>query len=339
MALKHSPLLLLLPLLVLLPAGHAGLQVGFYDQTCPVAESIVKLSVASAVISNPGMAAGLIRMHFHDCFVRGCDASVLIDSTPNNSAEKSSIPNLSLRGFEVIDRAKTLLELLCPNTVSCADILAFAARDSAALVGNINYQVPSGRRDGRVSIANEALANLPPPFFNLQQLIDSFARKNLTEEEMVTLSGAHSIGVAHCAAFTNRLYNFSSTSSVDPTLNPTYAAFLQSQCPPNSNFTDPKVLPMDTITPTLLDNNYYVGLLKNLGLFTSDQALLTSTVSKQMVVNNVNNPSVWARKFADAMVKMGSIEVLTGTDGEIRQNCHVINPSAADLLISQVASS
>lgn len=208
---------------------------------------------------------------------------MLIDSTPNNSAEKSSIPNLSLRGFEVIDRAKTLLELLCPNTVSCADILAFAARDSAALVGNINYQVPSGRRDGRVSIANEALANLPPPFFNLQQLIDSFARKNLTEEEMVTLSGAHSIGVAHCAAFTNRLYNFSSTSSVDPTLNPTYAAFLQSQCPPNSNFTDPKVLPMDTITPTLLDNNYYVGLLKNLGLFTSDQALLTSTVSKQMV--------------------------------------------------------
>ncbi|XP_031498594.1 peroxidase 5-like [Nymphaea colorata] len=339
MALKQSLLLLLLPLLVLLPSSHAGLTVGFYDQTCPVAESIVKLSVASTVIRNPGIAAGLIRMHFHDCFVRGCDGSVLIDSTPNNSAEKSSIPNLSLRGFEVIDRAKSLLELICPNTVSCADILAFAARDSAALVGNINYQVPSGRRDGRVSIENEALANLPPPFFNLTQLIDSFARKNLTQEDMVTLSGAHSIGAAHCAAFTNRLYNFSSTSAVDPTLDPTYATFLQGQCPPNSNFTDPKVLPMDTITPVVLDNMYYVGLLRNLGLFTSDQALLTSSASKQMVVDNVNNPSGWATKFAKSMVKMGNIEVLTGTQGEIRQNCHVINPTAADLLISQVASS
>lgn len=54
--------------------------------------------------------------------------------SPNKDAERDAIPNLSLRGYEVVDAAKSALEKKCPGVVSCADVLALVARDAVLVV-------------------------------------------------------------------------------------------------------------------------------------------------------------------------------------------------------------
>ena len=136
MASGHSSHILILFTFLLLALSASlvhgqGTRVGFYSAACPQVESIVRSTVQSHFCSNPTVAPGLLRMLFHDCFVQGCDASILITGS---NTERTAGPNLLLRGYEVIDDAKTQLEAACPGIVSCADILALAARDSVVLV-------------------------------------------------------------------------------------------------------------------------------------------------------------------------------------------------------------
>ncbi|VAI69985.1 unnamed protein product [Triticum turgidum subsp. durum] len=124
--------------LLLLAVGcqASPLQIGFYHDRCPQAEAVVKGVMMEAISQNPGNGAAMIRMLFHDCFVEGCDASVLLDPTPfSPTPEKLSAPNNpSLRGFELIDAIKDALEAACPGVVSCADIIAFSARDASCIL-------------------------------------------------------------------------------------------------------------------------------------------------------------------------------------------------------------
>ncbi|KAF2284987.1 hypothetical protein GH714_034082 [Hevea brasiliensis] len=128
-------------ILAYIGSTEAQLQLGFYAQSCPRAEQIVQDFVNQHIHNAPSLAATLIRMHFHDCFVRGCDASVLINSTSTNQTEKSATPNLTVRGFDFIDRVKSLLEAECPGVVSCADIIALVARDSIVATGGPSWKV------------------------------------------------------------------------------------------------------------------------------------------------------------------------------------------------------
>ncbi|MBA0807996.1 hypothetical protein Gohar_023765, partial [Gossypium harknessii] len=110
-----------------------ALSSNYYDHTCPQLESIVRSAVQKAMSNDKTVPAALLRMHFHDCFIRGCDASVLLNSKGKSKAEKDGPPNISLHAFYVIDNAKKALESKCPGIVSCADILALAARDAVAM--------------------------------------------------------------------------------------------------------------------------------------------------------------------------------------------------------------
>ena len=263
----------------------------------------------------------------HPFLYQGCDASILLDSTATNQAEKDSMGNKGVQGFQIIDEAKAKIEAQCPNTVSCSDILAFAARDSVTLAGGLYYDVPSGRRDGRVSSIAEVTKNLPDAFFDVTELKENFARKGLSVEEMVTLSGAHSIGDSHCSSFSKRLYSFNKTFAQDPSMDPSYASFLKTKCPRqlNTRTSPDPLVPFDPVTPNQLDNNYYKNLKSSRGLLASDQVLWNSILTRKLVKENVNLPRTWAAKFAAAMVHMGSIDVLTGKQGEIRKNCRIVN--------------
>ncbi|OEL22862.1 Peroxidase 2 [Dichanthelium oligosanthes] len=284
----------------------------------PSQKSIVREAVKNATDNNRGTGAGLIRLFFHDCFVEGCDASVLLNTTASTEpTERASAPNLSLRGFEVIDAAKAALEAACPGIVSCADIVAFAGRDATYfLSGNVvDFDMPAGRYDGRVSLGSEALANLPPPFASLQELKDKFAAKGLDTEDMVTLSGAHTVGRSHCSSFSDRLPPNTSD------MNATLLARLIPQC--NSSG-DPTV-PQDFETPNDLDRQYYRNVLNHEVLFASDAALLASNQTAVMVKANALTPGLWEAKFQAAMVKMGRAGIKTSTDGEIRKKCWMVN--------------
>ncbi|KAJ1697702.1 hypothetical protein LUZ63_006214 [Rhynchospora breviuscula] len=297
-----------------------SLEVGYYKKCkfCPQAEDIVRGVVYKYVSKEPGLGAGLIRMFFHDCFVRGCDASILLDPTPQNSnPEKLAIPNFpSLRGFEIIDEAKAALEHVCSGIVSCADIIAFAARDAAFILGKISYDIPSGRLDGKVSNATEVLGALPAPFHNLTVVKALYAVQGLSIDDAVALSGAHSIGRSHCSSFTSRLY-----PTIDTTMNQGFGSFLRTQCPQNAM--DDGVVPQDFVTPNKLDNQYFKNVADLKGLFFSDWSLLTSSETAKLLNDFKNDPELFKTKFAESMVKMGNIG---GTQGEVRKtSCRVVN--------------
>nr|XP_028965098.1 putative Peroxidase 48 [Malus domestica] len=116
--------------------AQKNLDYDFYRDTCPEAETIVRDTMAQIYSQQKNVSAQLLRLFFHDCFIKGCDASVLLDDSngnKNHSIEKQAVPNKSLKGFDKIDQIKEVLENVCPGVVSCADILALATRDGIVL--------------------------------------------------------------------------------------------------------------------------------------------------------------------------------------------------------------
>ncbi|KAL5705571.1 peroxidase [Ranunculus cassubicifolius] len=297
----------------------------FYDHSCPHAQEIVKSIVAKAVAKEARMAASLLRVHFHDCFVKGCDASVLLDNSGSIISEKRSNPNRnSLRGFEVIDEIKSALEKECPRTVSCADIVAIAARDSTVLAGGPSWVVPLGRRDSQGASLSGSNNNIPAPNNTFQTILTKFKLQGLNIVDLVALSGSHTIGNSRCTSFRQRLYNQSGNGRPDFSLDQSYAAQLKTRCPRSGG--DQNLFVMDFVSPTKFDNFYFKNILASKGLLSSDQVLFTkSEASMELVKKYAENNELFLEQFAKSMVKMGNISPLTGSRGQIRHNCRRIN--------------
>ncbi|GAU36230.1 hypothetical protein TSUD_214270 [Trifolium subterraneum] len=302
-------------------SSSAQLSENFYAKKCPNLFNIVNSVVHSAVAIEPRMGASLLRLHFHDCFVNGCDGSVLLDDTPYTKGEKTALPNQnSLRGFEVIDAIKYKVESLCPGVVSCADIVAIAARDSVANLGGPLWNVKLGRRDSKTASFNDASSGvLPSPFSPLSTLINTFKAQGLSTKDMVALSGAHTIGKARCTIYKNRIYN-------DANIDSLFAKARQRICPrTNGTIKDNNVANLDFKTPNHFDNVYYKNLINKKGLLHSDQQLFNGGSTDSLVNAYSNDPKAFECDFVTAIIKMGNIKPLTGSNGEIRKQCRIAN--------------
>ncbi|KAI3679717.1 hypothetical protein L2E82_51050 [Cichorium intybus] len=307
----------MLSLCILVGTTSGQLSANFYASSCPNFSSIISSAVNSAISNEARMGASLLRLHFHDCFVNGCDASVLLDDTANFTGEKTAGPNNnSLRGFDVIDTIKSQLETSCPGVVSCADIVATAARDSVVALGGPSWNLVFGRRDSTTASLSAANSNIPAPTLNLSGLITSFSNQGFTTNEMVALSGSHTIGQARCTVFRARLYN-------ENNINSSFATSLRSNCPSSGG--DNNLSPLDVASPTSFDNAYFNNLLNQNGVLHSDQQLFNGGSTDAQVRTYGSNSATFLTDFANGMVKMSNLNPLTGSSGEVRTNCRRTN--------------
>ncbi|KAL6651728.1 hypothetical protein ACP70R_010653 [Stipagrostis hirtigluma subsp. patula] len=307
-----------------------GLSWSFYDASCPSVEGIVRWHVAEALRRDVGIAAGLIRIFFHDCFPQGCDASVLLSGT---NSEQKEVPNQTLRpeALKLIDDIRAAVHRACGPKVSCADITTLATRDAVVASGGPFFEVPLGRRDGFAPASSDLVGTLPAPFFDVPTLIEAFRNRSLDTADLVSLSGAHTVGRGHCSSFSDRL-----PPNADDTIDPAFRQKLAAKCAgdPSGNVVTQA---LDVRTPDAFDNKYYFDLIARQGLFKSDQGLMEHPATKRMATRFSLNQAAFFDQFARSMVKMSQMDVLTGNAGEIRLNCALRNARAASGLETAAA--
>ncbi|XP_034697691.1 putative Peroxidase 48 isoform X1 [Vitis riparia] len=323
-----------------------SLEYDFYRNSCPKAESIVRSSMAQIFAAHSDTPPALLRLLFHDCFIQGCDASILLDDSnesTNRSAEKLAIPNQTLKGFDKVEKIKEELEKACPGVVSCADILVLATRDGIVLAGGPFYPVFTGRRDSNQSYFQEAMDDIPKPDGNITQTLGLFTLRGFNERETVSLLGGHSIGKISCEFIQGRLFNFSGTGQPDPSIASDFLDEMRRNCQDSGNSSNGTASPpmvsraMSELTlgmtyyqglsssvssGSAFDTHYYQSLLQGRGLLFSDQQLMAEEKTERLVRAYASDDgSTFQIDFARSMMKMSSLSVLTGSQGQVRLNC------------------
>ncbi|EAZ17790.1 hypothetical protein OsJ_33333 [Oryza sativa Japonica Group] len=293
--------------------SNAQLKVGFYSKSCPTAESTVASAVRQFADADSTILPALVRLQFHDCFAKGCDGSVLIKGVGNN-AEVNNNKHQGLRGLDVVDSIKQQLESECPGVVSCADIVVLASRDAIAFTGGPSFDVPTGRRDGRTSSLRDADV-LPDVKDSIDVLRSKFAANGLDDKDLVLL---------------RLLYNFPLAGGgrgADPSIPEAFLSELQSRCAPGDFNTR---LPLDRGSEAEFDTSILRNIRNGFAVIASDAALYNATATVGVVDTYSSMLSAFfgpyfRQDFADAMVKMGSVGVLTGAAGEVRKVCSKFN--------------
>ncbi|KAJ6736877.1 PEROXIDASE [Salix viminalis] len=196
--------------------------------------------------------------------------------------------------------------------------MAFVAAFCLSSTGGPTWDVSKGRKDGRTSKASET-TQLPSPTFNIAQLQQSFSQRGLSLDDLVALSGGHTLGFSHCSSFQSRIRNFNATHDIDPSMHPSFAASLRGVCPKKNRAKNAGAT-MDP-SSTTFDNTYFKLILQKKGLFSSDQSLLSTPKTEDLVTKFASSKATFNKAFVSSMIKMSSI---TGGQ-EVRKDCRVVN--------------
>ncbi|KAF8041390.1 hypothetical protein BT93_A0098 [Corymbia citriodora subsp. variegata] len=296
------------------------LQWDFYNKTCPDVEKYVKEQIELYAKQDKTLAPKFIRILYADCFIKGCDASFLLDGP---DSEKTAAANSALLGapLDVIDKIKEVLEQNCPGVVSCADIINLAARDAVVWTGGTSYPVPTGRRDGNSSTA--ASVDLPLSAVPWSSVVPYFQARGLDVLDLTTLLGGHSLGRTGCVFISDRLYDFNKTGQPDPSMDPSLLVQLREQCPQNS--TNHVYLNPDTGENYTLGDTFYHRVLTHRAVLGIDQQIAAHNDSYQIAEKFDASFDDFKKNFGRSMTRMGFAHLLPGDQGEIRKNCRVVN--------------
>eukprot|EP00250_Pteridium_aquilinum_P009875 c18995_g1_i1 orf=480-1484(-) len=290
----------------------------FYGASCPNVVSIVRRVIAHNLVRDITAPAALLRLLFHDCQVQGCDGSILLDSQDGIVSEREAASNLGIRRLDFIDKIKEAIEEECPNTVSCADIIVLAARESVKIAGGPHIEgVILGRRDSTNASDSTASSDLPPADARFNSFLQIFASKGMSLEESVAILGAHTLGVGHCGSVVNRLY-----PQRDRSLGPLFYNVLRLRCPPRYG---KRVVVLNDLTTLTFDTQYFEHALGGRGLFRVDSDVASNPLTRPIMQRFKRNPRAFFTTFSSAFLKLSLTNVLTGSQGEIRQNCHFVN--------------
>ncbi|XP_023005219.1 peroxidase 21-like isoform X2 [Cucurbita maxima] len=321
MAAKNHFSLLLLLLLQLFYSGRAELQMNYYAKSCPKAEEIIKQQVTELYYEHGNTAVSWLRNLFHDCVVQSCDASLLLETTVGVESEKDSDRSFGMRNFKYVNKIKSAVENACPQTVSCADIVALSARDGIVMLKGPHIDLKTGRRDSKMSYSNLVEELVPKHNESLVNVLSRFKSIGIDTEATVALLGAHSVGRVHCVNLVERLY-----PTVDRTIDPNYAQYLKVRCPtPNP---DPEAVLYsrnDRETPMILDNMYYRNVLEHKGLLIVDQELVSNPLTLPYVKKFAADIKYFHDQFSRGIRLLSENNPLTANQGEIRKDCRYVN--------------
>lgn len=165
--------------------------------------------------------------------------------------------------------------------------------------------------------------------------------------------GGHNIGKISCQFIERRLTNFQGTGKPDPTIAPDFLKEMRRHCLDNDSTSSPVGSP-STSSPagspapmpsrgmkasefgmsyfqelsssvssgSGFDTHYYQSLLRGRGLLFADQQLMANPKTAKLVRAYASDDGTTFRMdFAWAMLKMSNLNVLTGSQGEVRLNC------------------